>query len=128
MKIFKIIVESAIVNHSIGNYILKNFKTEHLFNKNDMWEDMTYYLILKKTPLCITLIEIYIKNSQKALSNRFLFFRILIRVCLERTKPSTELLDIFIRPMSWFRGVCVTENLISSFKKDRKRLRNKVVQ
>ena len=33
LKVFKIIVETSLIAHSIGNFILKNFKTEHFLIK-----------------------------------------------------------------------------------------------
>ena len=41
-QIFKIIVESSLIAHSIGNFILKNINTGH-FYKTNMSGDMTSY-------------------------------------------------------------------------------------
>ena len=43
---FKIIVESSLIAHSIGNFVLKNINTERFLNKSDMWLCMTSYLIV----------------------------------------------------------------------------------
>ena len=43
MQLFKIIVESSLIAHSIGNFILKNFNSEHFLIK--LISDEIYYHI-----------------------------------------------------------------------------------